>query len=154
MFSFCRAVQQRAKDISSPCPAWQWGAGTALGAERRQNQVSWPRLAKAMSHTIMVWCSETKLEEMAGELPLLRNSLGIGQKVVSNCSVHHSFDKGKLARFFVFFFSSSHLFSKYTRIYYDFPFLFCLDKLSLSQSKSFTFFSYSSPSHLGTVSIL
>jgi len=91
---------------------------------------------------------------LAGGLQLLRVWLGIGQKVVSNCSVHHSFDKGKLARFFVFFLSSSHLFSKYTRIYYDFPFLFCLDKLPLSQSKSFTFFSYSSPSHLGTVSIL
>lgn len=105
-FSCCRAVLTLSQWLFSfsHCPASK-EAGGAQEDQRGQNQDSWPKLAKGISHT---WghgaaCSAIKWWN-GGWL----GSLGISQRVVSSCTVNHLF-----------------CISLYHNYYYDFPFYQC-----------------------------
>lgn len=138
-FNCCRAVLILSQGHLSLllCPA-NGQAGGAVRAGRGQTQDRWPKLAKGVFHTIWRHAKQYIGVASRGEgAGLLGVRLGIGQRVVSNCIVHHLF---------------VHIISSGTIIIIVLLLLllllFCLIKLSLSQLTGFTFH-FSPPSQRG-----
>lgn len=64
------------------------GAGGAQGLGKGQNQESWFKLAKVLYHIVL--CKRYRTEESwPGGQTMLKDWLGTGCHVVSNCVVHH-----------------------------------------------------------------
>ena len=130
-FNCCRAVFTPGQGLFgfSLCPASEQ-AGGAAGAGRGQTQDSWPKLAKGVFHTI--WRHAKQYIGVAGRGGgrLLGDRLGIGQRVVSNCIVHHLFSYTLLLLILL----------PLSLLLLLLLLLFsCLNKLSLSQHTGFTF---------------
>ena len=92
-FNCCRAVLILSQGHLSflLCPANGQAAG-AVRAGRGQTQDRWPKLAKGVFHTIWRHAKQYIGVASWGEgAGLLGVRLGIGQRVVSNCIVHHLF---------------------------------------------------------------
>lgn len=92
-FNCCRAVLTPSQGHLSLllCPANRQ-AGGAARAGRGQTQDRWPKLAKGVFHTIWRHAKQYIGVASRGERAgLLGVRLGTGQRVVSNCIVHHLF---------------------------------------------------------------